>query len=179
MGVMKTAPLSHDAPRRKIKLQRTYRASIRDVWDLWTTKNGIESWWGPDGFETKVLEIDPRPGGVLRYEMTATGPEQVEFVKKEGLPLAGLVRATFREVEPMHRLVLSQTIDFIAGVPPYEMAVVVEIRSRPRGTRMALTIDPGHNEEWTERSHAGWESQLGRADKVMAPREAQYAAAHA
>ena len=31
----------------KIRIERTYNASIEDVWELWTTKEGIESWWGP------------------------------------------------------------------------------------------------------------------------------------
>ena len=34
------------ASRQRISLQRVYRgADIQDVWDLWTTKEGIESWW--------------------------------------------------------------------------------------------------------------------------------------
>ena len=32
----------------RITIERTYRASVEDVWDLWTTKEGIESWWGPE-----------------------------------------------------------------------------------------------------------------------------------
>jgi uncharacterized protein YndB with AHSA1/START domain len=35
------------APKRKITLERTYPSPIEDVWDLWTTKDGIESWWAP------------------------------------------------------------------------------------------------------------------------------------
>ena len=30
--------------RRRITLERTYKASLQDVWDMWTTKEGIESW---------------------------------------------------------------------------------------------------------------------------------------
>jgi uncharacterized protein YndB with AHSA1/START domain len=171
MGTMKIAPRSHDAPRGKIKIKRNYMASAKDVWDLWTTKNGIESWWGPEGFETTVLEIDPRPGGALHYAMTATGAAQIDFMKKAGLPLTSEMRGTFRELEPTRRLVLVQTMDFIPGVPPYEIAALVELRGRPGGTTMTLTIDPAHDEDWTERSRMGWQSQLGRADTVMATRE--------
>jgi uncharacterized protein YndB with AHSA1/START domain len=28
--------------RQRVRLERTYRADIQDVWDLWTTKEGIE-----------------------------------------------------------------------------------------------------------------------------------------
>ena len=34
----------------KIVIERTYEASIEDIWELWTTREGIESWWGPEGF---------------------------------------------------------------------------------------------------------------------------------
>jgi uncharacterized protein YndB with AHSA1/START domain len=127
-----------------------------------------------------VLEIDPRPGGALHYAMTATGPEQIEFMKKAGLPLTSEMRGTFREVEPMRRLVLVQTMDFIPGVPPYEIAALVELRPTRHGIRMFLTIDPAHDQEWTERSHMGWQSQLGKADKVIVTRRPQHAqSAHA
>ena len=29
---------------QKIVIERTYEASIEDVWELWTTREGIESW---------------------------------------------------------------------------------------------------------------------------------------
>ena len=51
----------------KIVIERTYLASMEDIWELWTTKEGIESWWGPDGFSVKVHELDLRVGGEMRY----------------------------------------------------------------------------------------------------------------
>ena len=43
-----------DGPRRRVRLERTYDATLDDVWDLWTTKEGIESWWGPPGFKVET-----------------------------------------------------------------------------------------------------------------------------
>jgi hypothetical protein len=34
-------------------LERTYRVPIEDLWELWTTKAGFESWWGPEGFASR------------------------------------------------------------------------------------------------------------------------------
>lgn len=73
--------------KERIIIERSYKASVEDLWDLWTTKDGIESWWGPDGFTTKVSKLDLRAGGVLLYELTATGPAQVEFMKRASMPL--------------------------------------------------------------------------------------------
>jgi uncharacterized protein YndB with AHSA1/START domain len=36
-------------------IERTYRASVEELWELWTTKEGFESWWGPDGFRVEVM----------------------------------------------------------------------------------------------------------------------------
>src|ERR1700761_1869439 len=35
--------------RARFSINRVYHASIKEVWELWTTKSGIESWWGPEG----------------------------------------------------------------------------------------------------------------------------------
>jgi uncharacterized protein YndB with AHSA1/START domain len=86
------------APRERITIERTYKASIEDVWALWTTKEGIESWWGPGGFTVLVRSIDLRPGGELKYAMTATAAPQVEFMKKTGMPLTNEHRIVYTEV---------------------------------------------------------------------------------
>src|SRR5262252_9620085 len=91
-------------PRKRITLERMYRAELQDVWDLWTTKDGIESWWGPGGFAVKVHKLDLRPGGELLYAMTAIDPPQVNFMKKAGMPLTTEARITFTEIVPLRRL---------------------------------------------------------------------------
>ena len=102
--------------RKRITFERVYRANVQDVWDLWTTKSGIESWWGPDGFTVEVRSIDLRPGGELRYAMTATAAPQVEFMKKAGMPLTSDHRIVYTEVRPPSRLAYSHLVDFIPGV---------------------------------------------------------------
>jgi len=57
--------------KRRVTLERTYPAPIAMVWELWTTKEGIESWWGPRGFRVEVHSIDLRVGGELLYSMIA------------------------------------------------------------------------------------------------------------
>ena len=61
-------------------LERTYDAPAELIWELLTTAAGLEEWFAPDGFETRVSELELKPGGQLQYTMTATAPEQVAFV---------------------------------------------------------------------------------------------------
>jgi len=154
-----------NTPRRRITLERTYTATLQEVWDLWTTREGIESWWGPGGFTTKVIELDLRAGGKLRYEMSATGTDQVKFMKAAGMPLTipGLINYT--DVVPQTRLAYTHLADFIPGVAPYDVATLVEFQSLGREVRMVLIFDAMHDEEWTQRSLAGFESQLAKLDE--------------
>src|SRR5262245_42909319 len=116
-------------PRRKITIERTYDAPLKDLCELWTTNDGIESWWGPGGFTTRVLELDLRAGGKLHYEMTATGADQVAFMKNAGMPLTIEGRINYTEVVPLKRLAYTHLADFIPGVEPYDVATVVEFHS--------------------------------------------------
>jgi uncharacterized protein YndB with AHSA1/START domain len=153
---------------KKIRLERTYDASIEDAWDLWTTKDGIESWWGPDGFRVDVIELDLRPGGQLYYAMTATAEPQIAFMKQAGMPLTTKTRITYTEVTRHERLAYVNHADFIPGVAPYECPMTVEFSAAPNGVRLVLTLDPMHDEIWTQRMVAGWESELEKLGKVIA-----------
>jgi uncharacterized protein YndB with AHSA1/START domain len=154
----------------RIKLERTYRAELQDVWDLWTTKDGIESWWGPGGFAVTVRKLDLRPGGQLLYAMTAIDPPQIEFLKKAGMPLTQEARITFTVIEPLRRLSYIHLADFIPGVDPYDVATVVELLPTADGVRMILTFDAMHSDEWTKLATMGWESELEKLAAVLEAR---------
>jgi uncharacterized protein YndB with AHSA1/START domain len=156
--------------RKRISLERVYQADVQDVWDLWTTKEGIESWWGPGGFAVTVRKLDLRPGGELLYVMTAIDPPQVEFMKKAGMPLSHDARITFTEIVPRRRLAYIHLADFIPGVDPYDVATVVELHPSERGVRMVLTFDAMHDEEWTRRATMGWESELSKLEALFGAR---------
>jgi uncharacterized protein YndB with AHSA1/START domain len=157
--------------KRTITLERTFEAPLEEVWALWTTREGLESWWGPEGFTTKVHEIDVRSGGQLRYAMTATAPEQIDFMRRSGMPLTTEQRVTYQSVVPLRRLAYTSLADFIPGVAPYDVATLVELHPSGQGVRMTLTIDVMHDERWTKMAVMGWESQLGKLAKLVAERQ--------
>jgi uncharacterized protein YndB with AHSA1/START domain len=134
---------------------------------MWTTPEGIESWWGPEGFTVKVRKLDLWSGGELVYAMTATGPEQIEFLKKAGMPLTIETRATYTEVVPERRLAYDTWADFMPGVEPYDVAMLVEFHPRGPEVRMVMTFDAMHDEQWTQMAVMGWESELGKLAKAL------------
>ena len=48
---------------RRITLERIFDAEVADLWEIWTTKDGFESWWGPEGFRTEVRKVELEVGG--------------------------------------------------------------------------------------------------------------------
>jgi uncharacterized protein YndB with AHSA1/START domain len=156
--------------RRKVSIERIFNAAVEDVWELWTTKDGIESWWGPPGFEVKVRKLDFRRGGELLYAMTAIAPDQIEFLKKAGMALTTESLVTYTEVVPLKRLAFTQLADFIPNVKPYEVATTLELSSHPQGVAMVLTLDAMHDEYWTKMAVMGWESELDKLAKLLTPR---------
>jgi uncharacterized protein YndB with AHSA1/START domain len=157
--------------QKRVVLERTYQATLAEVWELWTTKEGIESWWGPEGFAVTVREIDLRPGGVLLYDMTAVAPEQIEFMKQHGMPVTTRAKITYKEVVAQTRLLYTNLADFIPGVEPYDVDTRVEFAQDGAQVRMALTLDAMHDDVWTQRATMGWESELGKLARLIENRK--------
>ena len=153
------------APQRAITIERTYKADIADVWALWTTKDGFESWWGPEGFRVDVQTLDARVGGKLHYDMTADAPEQIEAMKRMGQPVSHKTHGTFTELRPRERLVLTHIIDFLPGVAPYESTIIAEFFPAGDRVRMVVTLHAMHDETTTRMQVQGFTSQLTKLDK--------------
>jgi uncharacterized protein YndB with AHSA1/START domain len=153
--------------RAQFSIERAYAASVEDAWAMWTTKDGIESWWGPEGFDVTVASLDLRPGGELVYVMTATAPQQVAFMESAGMPLSTQAKVTYTEVSAPNRLAYKTLTDFVPGVAPYDVATVVTLKATADGVKLVITFDAMHDAVWTERARAGHESQLRKLDALL------------
>jgi uncharacterized protein YndB with AHSA1/START domain len=154
--------------KKRINLQRTFNASLDLVWELWTTKEGIESWWGPPGFEVKVNKIELRAGGVLDYVMTCVGAEQIAFMKSQGQPLTTPLKARYTEVNPKTLAAWMNLADFIPGVDPYEVETRLTLTEQgAESVRVDLQLDAMHNEFYTSMATQGWEMEMGKLAAVI------------
>lgn len=148
----------------KVVIERIYRARIDDIWDLWTTKQGFESWWGPQGFRADVHVIDARVGGELRYDMVADTPDMIAAMKQMGRPASHPTNARFTVLRPRERLEITNLIDFLPGVSTYESVIAVDFVAQGDRVRMVVTLDPMHTEEFTKMQEQGFTSQLTKLD---------------
>jgi len=153
------------ASRPKMVVERTYRARIEELWALWTTREGFESWWGPEGFRVEVHALEAREGGALHYDMIADAPAMIAAMKQMGRPVSHQTRGRFAEVKPHRRLAITHVIDFLPEVTPYESTIAVEFFPSPGSVRMVVHMDPMHDEEFTKMSTMGFASQLTKLDR--------------
>lgn len=157
---------------KKVVLERSYEASVEELWELWTTKEAVEFWWGPEGFRVEVRALEPRAGGAFHYDMIAAAPEQIAAMKKMGQPISHETRGWYGEFDPHNRLSLVHLVDFVPGVKAYESTTWVELFQEGKRARMVITIDPMHDEQWTKMAVMGWTSQLTKVDKRFENRTA-------
>ena len=149
-----------------IVIERTYRAPVEELWDLWTTKQGFESWWGPQDFRADVHHMDARPGGTFHYDMAADTPEMVKAMADMGRPPSHETRGFFTEFQPHEKLVLTHVIDFLPGVKPYDSTMAVQFIPLGDGqVRMIVTLSQMHDADFTRMQQEGFTSQLSKLDR--------------
>ncbi len=69
--------VKNDTRDREMRLTRTLDAPVELVWEVLTHPGHIAKWWGPDGFETTVHEMDVTPGG--KWNLVMHGPDGTDF----------------------------------------------------------------------------------------------------
>jgi uncharacterized protein YndB with AHSA1/START domain len=153
---------------RRKRLVRTYPTSLEHVWSLWTTPEGIASWWGPEGFHVEVGTMEVRPGGPLEYDMVCDDPAIAAYLAEQGMPAVHHARIRYTEVVPYRRLAYVNVVDFIPDVETYEVTTLVELEPTTDGVRLILTLDAMHEDEWTDRAAAGWVQELDKLARLLA-----------
>jgi len=61
----------------EVVVMRQFRAPAALVFEAWTRPEHLRRWFGRDGWELPVCEIDLRPGGAWRY--VHVGPDGMEL----------------------------------------------------------------------------------------------------
>src|SRR5690606_10024917 len=81
-----------------ISFERVYDASVEDVWALWTTREGLEAWFAPEGMHFEVSALELRVGGAFDHVMTAVGAEQLAYLANLGRPATARVSGRFVDI---------------------------------------------------------------------------------
>jgi uncharacterized protein YndB with AHSA1/START domain len=84
-------------------IKRTFNAPLDRMWRAWTDPEHMAKWWGPKGFSSKIVMLDPRPGGICHYHLQS--PQGQEMWSK----------LLYREIVPKERLVFIVAFSDEAG----------------------------------------------------------------
>ncbi|HSO97397.1 MAG TPA: hypothetical protein VLP43_00460 [Solirubrobacteraceae bacterium] len=68
---------------------------------------------------------------------------------------------------PAQRLGYTSLIDFVPGVEPYEQATLIELERSAARTRLSMTMEPLHDQTWTERLGMGRKNELDNLAKLI------------
>jgi len=122
-----------------VSTERTFNASVADVWRVWNDADSIKKWWGPKGYAAIVTRNDVREGGGFLWAMKS---EQGRMFWNTG---------TYKEVVANQKIV--STISFsdengkiipgsqvsVPGRWPDDVTVIVEFSESAGQARVTVT----------------------------------------
>jgi len=126
MAARENSPVAEPAQRELI-MSRVFNAPRSLVFKAWTDPKRLAQWWGPRGFTNPVCDLDVRPGGKIRVDMT--GPDGMVH------PMGG----SFQEiVEPERIIFLSTAFEDAAGNAKLKVHNTVLFEDLGKQTRVSL-----------------------------------------
>jgi uncharacterized protein YndB with AHSA1/START domain len=143
-----------EEPGRIVRIERTFRAPIEQVFDAWNSPEVIRRWFHcqPD-WETPVAEVDLRVGGKIRVVMRKPDGTQVES------------QGQFRLIERPHRLVMTWIFD---DDPSNDQQVELTF-TESGGSTTVLMVNSGiSTDERRDSQHEGWDGCLDELGRLVA-----------
>ena len=116
-------------PELDLTVSRIIKAPRSVVWNAWTDPESFEQWWVPAPEVCRVREMDLRPGGSFRTEISQDARE-----------FAPHITGCFLVVDELERLVFTDAL--VAGWRPSEASFVTSIitmNDHPQGTEYTAT----------------------------------------
>jgi len=149
-----------------VRLERTFDAPARDVFDAWTNPEVLRRWWVVDpAWRTPLVEVDLRVGGSYRLSMEDPDAGTTHTVCGE-----------YREVRPPERLVYSWAWEDEQGQAGHVSTVTVEFvaasSAEGEGERTMVVLEHSGLEspDSRDRHGHGWNACLEMlAARVLAP----------
>jgi uncharacterized protein YndB with AHSA1/START domain len=139
-----------------LRLERLIAAPPEKVFAFWTVPEDLVRWWGPDGYDVPVHDMDVRPGG--QWHTTMRAPEGTLHT----------VSGIYRTVDAPRRLVFTWGWDDEDGMRGDDTEVTVTLEPAPGGTLLLLEQQPFESAESRDSHAKGWASSLQCLDRTLA-----------
>ncbi|MBS1676503.1 MAG: SRPBCC family protein [Actinobacteria bacterium] len=145
-------------PELDLSVTRIIRAPRTAIWDAWTDPERFAQWWVPAPEICRVREMDLRPGGSFRTEIT-----------QGDAPFSPHMTACFLAVEEGERIVFTDAL--IAGWRPAETSFltgVITMRDHADGTEYTAAALHRNVAERDRHEELGFEDGWGTVTRQLA-----------
>lgn len=152
---------------KKLNIERTFNASISNVWKAFTDPALLKKWWAPDGMESSFTSVDLRKGGLFRFCFkTSDGTEYWGRGEYQSIVEPNFISYldTFSDTEG------NSVPPSMYGMPGDEIvASLVEIKfnSDRDKTLMSITMDNTYDEAMTNDMTNGWNSMFDKLEQII------------
>ncbi len=110
---------------REIVMAYRFAAPPERVFAAWTDCESMAHWYGPDGHELIVCDMDLREGGAWR------------FVTRDASGEETALRGVYQEISPPTRLVNTESWE---GMPEFVTTVMSTFEAEGEGTRLTAVV---------------------------------------
>jgi uncharacterized protein YndB with AHSA1/START domain len=151
---------------RSLRLRRVFEAPREQVFRAFTEPDIVKRWWGPQGWTITEVEIEPRPGGRVRWVMDGPGGASSDK--------GGFVEAFVAPELFAYQLIFpGRGEETPEGVPQDLVTrVTIEFHDREGMTEIVLTHEGFDDVAMLESYHGGWSTMLDKLPAVLAQRAA-------
>jgi uncharacterized protein YndB with AHSA1/START domain len=146
-----------EEPRYVLRIERTFAATARELFDAWTSPEVMRRWFhaGPD-WETPEAEVDLRIGGQVRIVMRRPDGSETG------------ARGEYTLIDPPYRLVMKWTFD----VDPRNEQLIELSFSEKDGATTVLMINSRISTDGRRGDQdKGWRLCLDELERVLASEE--------
>ncbi|MEM9439856.1 MAG: SRPBCC domain-containing protein [Pseudomonadota bacterium] len=139
----------------RLEVRHVVDAPLEEVFDAWIEPRLVESWWGPDGFQTIVDQLDARVGGSFRFQMTAPSGSSC--------PMTGTYIEVNRPVLLSFRIDNHCVADLPSSVRPPLRESKVDVTFEAIGAKTEIVIvQTGLASDYQMLAEFGWGQSLER-----------------
>jgi uncharacterized protein YndB with AHSA1/START domain len=146
-----------DSSARALVITRLFDAPRALVFKAWNDREFLVRWWGPQGFQARVLQLDLRVGGGWRISMRSpAGTEEWQ-------------QGIYREIVAPERMVFSYAFTDAAGTPGHQTVVTVNFADEAAKTRVTVHQAVFESVAVCDDHVRGWGETLERLAACLTP----------
>lgn len=145
-------------PDLDLTISRIIRAPRIAIWKAWTDPARFEQWWVPAPARCKVVDMDLRPGGAFRTQISEDGGEFMPHIN-----------GCFLAIDEVERIVFTNSL--VGGWRPAEdpfMTAVITMADHPLGTEYVANVLHRNNADRNRHEELGFHDGWGSVTRQLA-----------